>query len=173
MHADNPDHGSRLTDHALPITAHGSRCQHLRPSAAQRTLNWNPDFLSTSPLFEPLRAHAPAFGADWPDRAALQRLLGAGEPVRTAAGKPVRLVPPARGPAEPEDRYESRLYRLGELEVRERSWHDLFNVLVWRAFPLAKAALNARHHAEMRAGTAAAGGGGNRGPAQEIGRAHV
>jgi hypothetical protein len=48
---------------------------------------------------------------------------------------------------------------------RERNWHDLLNVLAWLTFPRAKAALNARHYAALRAQNAA--GAANRGPAQD------
>jgi hypothetical protein len=64
-----------------------------------------------------------------------------------------------------EDRYEPRVYLRGELQSRERNWHDLFNLLAWLAFPRTKAALNERHFhslvAQRRAGAA------NRGPAQD------
>ena len=126
-------------------------------------MDWDPRFLARSPLFEPLRVRAPAFGPDWPDIAALQRLLDASDPpVANAQGLPLRLVPPARRSGAIGDRYEARLYLRGELAVRERSWHDLFNVLVWRAFPRAKAALNSRHHAALQAQVTS-----NRGPAQD------
>jgi len=114
-------------------------------------------------MFEPLRAHAPAFGGDWPVLDDLQRLLDeCGVPVRNANGLPLRLVPPARRRELPEQRYEARVFVRGELETRERNWHDLMNVLVWRAFPAAKAALNARHYEEQ-----ALRQSGNRGPAQD------
>src|SRR5690606_22316861 len=35
----------------------------------------------------------------------------------------------------------------GEVETRPENWHDLFNALVWIAFPRAKAAINAQHAA--------------------------
>jgi hypothetical protein len=41
--------------------------------------------------------------------------------------------------------YEQRVLEQGELQVHEDDWHDLLNVLVWRTWPRAKAALNARH----------------------------
>ena len=114
-------------------------------------------------MFDPLRAHAAVFGPDWPALETLQRLLdGGGALVRNADGLPLRLVPPARRTGAPEDSYEARVFLRGELEVRERNWHDLMNVLVWRIFPAAKAALNARHFAEQRRQ-----GPGNRGPAQD------
>lgn len=45
--------------------------------------------------------------------------------------------------------YEERVYWLGEVETRPGNWHDGFNALVWLAYPLTKAALNARHHLAM------------------------
>ena len=64
-----------------------------------------------------------------------------------------------------EDRYEVRIFRDGELPIRTYDWHDLFNLLVWLAFPRAKAAINARHYrallGQQQSGTL------NRGPAQD------
>ena len=114
-------------------------------------------------MLEPLRAWAPAFGVDWPALEDLQRLLERGDkPVCNASGRPLRVVPPVRRTGAREERYEARVFLRGELEVRERNWHDVMNVLVWRAFPAAKAALNARHHEEQ-----AGRGPGNRGPTQD------
>ena len=64
-----------------------------------------------------------------------------------------------------EERYEARIYLRGEMIFRDRSWHDLLNVLAWLTFPRAKAELNARHYAALRAQNAA--GAANRGPAQD------
>jgi hypothetical protein len=117
-------------------------------------------------MFEPLRAHAPAFGGEWPGREALQRLLDRRERrVSNAAGAPLRLVPQGRRPRTFQERYEARIFRDGELQVRERNWHDLLNVLVWSAFPRAKAALNARHYRALESQQAA--GAANRGPTQD------
>lgn len=104
---------------------------------------WREGFVEEFPLLWPLRdAAAAARGADWPSRAVMQRALDAAG-LRTASGLPLRLIAPL-----PDDwSYEQRLFCRGELEFRERCWHDLFNVLVWLGFPRAKAALNARHHA--------------------------
>lgn len=102
-------------------------------------------------MMEPLRLNPPPLGPDWPGRAELQRFLDLGPAaVCNAAGMRLRLVPPPRGRPAPEDRYEARTYLKGELPVRSRNWHDLLNVLVWRLFPRAKAALNARHYAELQ-----------------------
>jgi len=127
---------------------------------------WDPDFLSRSPMFEPLRAQAGAFGAEWPGLAELQRLLDARDaPVCNAAGMPLRLVPQGRRRRALEEKHEARTFLAGELQVRERSWHDLFNLLTWLAFPRAKAALNARHYSALEAQRAA--GAANRGPTQD------
>jgi hypothetical protein len=129
-------------------------------------MEWDPHFLARSPMFEPLRTHAPEFfPAQWPGLPALQGLLDQREPpVRVASGAPLRLVPQVGKAGRPELRYEERIYRRGELQVRAHNWHDLFNVLVWLTFPRAKAALNAKHHAafERRAATAP-----NRGPVED------
>jgi len=104
---------------------------------------WCDRFADSFPLLQPLRGvAAPLYGDDWPSRAVLQQALAAAA-VFTASGLPLRLVAPVADGLS----YEDRLYGRGELEFREHSWHDLFNVLVWLAFPRAKAALNARHHA--------------------------
>jgi len=130
------------------------------------TEQWDPDFLARSPMFEVLRAHAGAFGAEWPGLADLQRLLDARDPpVLNAAGMPLRLVPQGRRNRALAEKHEARTFLAGELQVREGSWHDLFNLLAWLAFPRSKAALNARHYAALVSQRAT--GAVNRGPAQD------
>ncbi len=137
----------------------------LRPHPSSLA-EWDPEFLARSPMFEPLRAHAPVPGAEWPRLVDLQRTLDASQPpVRNASGMPLRLVPPGRKLASLEEKYEARLYLRGELLFREDDWHDYFNVLVWLAFPRAKMALNARHYAALREQVTARAQ--NRGPAQD------
>ena len=118
-------------------------------------------------MFEPLHAHAPeSFPEGWPDLSLLQALLdGRDPPVRVAKGMPLRVVPQPRKRGRAEERYEERVFLKGELQVRPDNWHDLFNLLVWLAFPLAKAALNARHHAAYQARVAT--GALNRGPSED------
>ncbi len=129
-------------------------------------MDWDPDFLARSPMFEPLRVHAPGFGGNCPGLEDLQQLLERREPrVRNSAGIPLRLVAQGRRPRTLEERYEALIFLGGELQVRERNWHDLLNVLVWLAFPRAKAALNARHYSALEAQRAA--GAPNRGPVQD------
>lgn len=120
---------------------------------------WCADFIERSPLLRVLRAAArPLAGDDWPALSHLQDII-ARAGIRTASGLPLRLVLPAAGEGMP---YERRLHARGELEFRERNWHDLFNVLVWLSFPRAKAALNARHHAVLPAAKS-----GGRGPVRD------
>jgi Protein of unknown function (DUF3025) len=130
-------------------------------------MDWDPEFLARSPMFEPLRPLGGALAIpDWPARPALQNLLERdGNPVMTCRGLPLRLVPAGGRRRSFEERYEARIHLRGEMAFRERNWHDLLNVLAWLAFPCAKAALNARHYAALRAQSAA--GEPNRGPAQD------
>lgn len=65
--------------------------------------------------------------------------------MRTATGKPVRFVPPR--PADPY--YEIHLHESGCVSTRLQNRHDLFNALVWLAFPRTKATINALHAAEI------------------------
>lgn len=120
---------------------------------------WSADFIEQSPLLKVLSTAARQFaGHDWPARSLLQEIIThAG--ICTASGLPLQLVSPAAGA---DTSYEQRLYKRGELEFRERNWHDLFNVLVWLTFPRAKAALNVRHHIALPAGKS-----GGRGPVRD------
>jgi hypothetical protein len=94
-------------------------------------------------MLEPLVPFAAALShhRKWPAREALQELIAA-RGVRNAGGIPLRLVAPETIASAS---FEERVYREGELEVRQGDWHDLFNVLAWVVYPRAKAALNERH----------------------------
>ena len=95
------------------------------------------------PIFDPFRP--------WLDRMegyashALLNRFSEEAGLRTAAGKPVRFVPPA--PATPY--YEVHVHESGRVATRPENWHDLFNALVWFAFPRTKATINALHAAEI------------------------
>lgn len=93
-----------------------------------------------------------------PDAAALAA-LAKDCPVRTAAGLPLRFVPPQDDGLG----YEARIALTGEVETRPDNWHDWFNALVWLTFPQAKAALSARHAVELATAGGEAGAGGPRG----------
>lgn len=127
--------------------------------------SWQAHFLARSPLFATLRLHAQSIDAhtDWPDLAALNALLAA-RAVRNRNDKRVHCVAPGARPRQWQERYEPRLYLTGELQTRAHNWHDLFNALVWVAYPETKASLNAAHFAQ--ANTQAPGS--NRTRAQDV-----
>ena len=129
--------------------------------------DWDPDFLARSPMFEPLRIRADALPSSrWPSPDDLQRMLDrATVPPASGSGARLRFVAQSRKAAAFEDKYEPRIYLTGEVQVRERNWHDLLNALVWMTFPRAKAALNARHHRALLRQHAA--GAPNRGREQD------
>lgn len=121
------------------------------------------DAVARAPMFAPLSDLLAQLPAGWPALAVLQALAG-GQPVPpcNARGQRIVFVPPEKDAA---DRvgYEARVYGRGEVEVRPDDAHDLFNALVWLAFPLTKAALNRRHGEALSARTAK----GNRGAVRD------
>lgn len=123
---------------------------------------WEPQRLLLSPLFEPLHpwlaglASGPFPTLDDLNALRAQREIAAG------SGKPLRFVAPAPGRLAFEAQYEPRCYLAGEVQTRSDNWHDLFNALVWLAFPQAKAAINRRHYAALTEETPASGRGGGR-----------
>ena len=68
----------------------------------------------------------------------------------SGGGAPIRFVPPAAA-REASARYEVRIFETGEVQTRPDNWHDLFNALVWLAFPKTKAVLNRHHYEQIRA----------------------
>jgi hypothetical protein len=114
-------------------------------------MDWDPDFLDRSPMFEPLRQHAAALiGASWPTLDELQRVLALRGPRLTSRrGAPLSFVTQGRKGSTWEEKYEARIYLKGEIQIRPENWHDLLNALVWLTFPQAKAALNERHYCAL------------------------
>jgi len=131
------------------------------------TIPWKPDFAERAPMFEPLRAFARELRmAYWPGCDELNRMLASRDKaIVTAAGAPLRFVAQSPRADHFEDKYEPRIYLRGEVQFRACNWHDLFNALVWLAFPRAKAALNQRHCRELERQHAS--GAQNRGAAQD------
>ena len=129
--------------------------------------DWDPGFLARSPMFEPLRMHCGALPKSrWPTLDDLQRMLDCVDvPPASDSRARIAFVNQSRKTTAFEDKYEARIYLKGEVQVRERNWHDLLNALVWLTFPRAKAALNGRHyHALLRQHAA---GAQNRGREQD------
>jgi hypothetical protein len=110
-----------------------------------------------APWLAPLRELRPLVErADW--RAAVSdeaRRRG----VATATGLPVEFVAADDAGT---TAYESHIAASGRVPTRENA-HDLFNALVWLAFPLTKAALNSRQAQEL----ARDGVRGTRGPVRD------
>ncbi|MGC2519576.1 MAG: DUF3025 domain-containing protein [Burkholderiales bacterium] len=69
----------------------------------------------------------------------------------SGGGAPIRFVPPAPPSKAFEAQYEVRVFRSGEVQTRPGNWHDLFNALVWLAFPRSKAVLNRGHYEQIEA----------------------
>jgi hypothetical protein len=104
------------------------------------------------PPFDALRPALEQLPLDhWPTHDALTRAAGG---VTLASGAPLSFVPPRATSAEARSYYELHIAATGEVETRERNWHDLFNALVWITFPRAKARINAQHAAMLEAGGA-------------------
>lgn len=120
---------------------------------------WNARTFLQSPLFEPLhpvltRLARLADGetASFPSLGQYNALLAEQDPpIAVHSGLPISFVPQVRGRLPFEEQYEPRCYLRGEVQTRERNWHDLFNALVWLTFPQAKAAINERHYRSMTA----------------------
>jgi hypothetical protein len=105
-------------------------------------------FRLSHPAFDPLRRWL----GKLPDplAATLEQLnaLAQGAGVTVASGMPLRFVAPTTARGRYGD-YELRVFESGCVDTRAGSRHDLFNALAWLAFPRTKAALNARHAAEI------------------------
>ncbi|MBK7399182.1 MAG: DUF3025 domain-containing protein [Myxococcales bacterium] len=117
---------------------------------------WNPRFDAGRPVFAPLVAAMEPFRrfAVFPPLEAWNEGLPAG--LASAAGAPIRFVdqPPRRRRGQPVDVsaiYDERIYAKGEVPSRSRTWHDFFNMLVWRSFPALKRAINHRQRVALQA----------------------
>lgn len=103
-------------------------------------------FASLHPFIQQLEKN------QFPNLAGLNALLAVRDcEIRVRSGQLLHFVPQVSGKLPFEMQYEPRCFLQGELQTREYNWHDLFNALVWMRFPRAKAAINARHFAEISA----------------------
>ena len=99
-----------------------------------------------APIFDALRPSLSRLApGGFPRYDELNALVG--QALVSGGGAPIRFVPP--GPSgDAAARYEIRIFETGEVQTRPDNWHDLFNALVWLAFPQTKAVLNG-HHCEQ------------------------
>ena len=101
-------------------------------------------------IYEPLRPAIARLPRErWPDHADLTALATG---IRNARGLPLRFVAPPDPGERGRTHYEAHIAATGEVETRAGNWHDLFNALVWIAYPRSKAAINAQHAAILAAG---------------------
>lgn len=121
--------------------------RHLKPPAASNpSVLWDRQALLAQPMLEPLHHLICRFAEQhFPGLDDYNALL-AEYPLVTQSARPLRFVEQAHGRLAFEAQYEPRCYLTGEVQTRTDNWHDLFNALVWFAFPRAKAAINARHY---------------------------
>lgn len=111
--------------------------------------NWHTHF-AVQPAFAPLRPWIARLPSDcWPGLVRLNQFAQE-RPLLTASGLPVQFVNQDSPSGQLE--YESSIYTSGCIPSRERNWHDLFNALIWLAYPATKAALNSVHQFTLRAG---------------------
>jgi len=111
-------------------------------------VNWRPALDSDHPCWSGYRDKLHALpGNTFPTPPELSGLLSPG--TINAHGKPIRFVASS---VLPEEDYESRIYRTGEVSTRSKNVHDLFNALAWAVFPRCKSALNALHHTHRESG---------------------
>jgi hypothetical protein len=112
---------------------------------------WQQEKLLESLPLLPLSAQISRLPSDrFPGLQELNELLAhETDEVRVRNGKALRFVPQDHGKLPFEAQYEPRCYLHGEVQSRENNWHDLFNALVWLAFPSAKRAINVRHYAAL------------------------
>ena len=116
----------------------------------------------SAPIFDALRPWVSSLPSDrFPRPGDLNAMTKAS--LVSGGGVPIRFVPPAAA-REASVQYEVRIFETGEVQTRPDNWHDLFNALVWLAFPKTKAVLN-RHHYEQ-IGTR--GAGRQRGTARDV-----
>lgn len=123
-----------------------------------RRVDWDPDFATRSRYHHALAPFASAL-ADERGFPSPERLTALAASMTSGGGSAptptfVRQVKPRRrGPrvVEVSERYDGHVALHGHVPTRPGSWHDLYNALVFIAFPRAKRALHARQFAAARA----------------------
>ncbi len=138
-----------------PLDALASPSLGARPRLARFTPpeDFTPRFLEGSDVLASI-ARAADLLRDfdrWPTVAELDARLGPLAGVRFEEQPPKPKKRRRRAvPVGADALYDGRITLDGVVPTRARSWHDLFNALVWASFPRAKRALHARQHAAAR-----------------------
>lgn len=114
---------------------------------------WVPDFDQKSPLFTPFHALSRQLrgGDGWPSTDSYSELFarvcrerGLDLPPLKFAAKPKKPRRAKRESVVLEELYDGSIALRGEVPCLTESYHDLFNALIFAAFPLAKRTLHAR-----------------------------
>lgn len=109
---------------------------------------WDANFVSFSPIFKPLHAWAKKFRPfkQWPKLESYQKVLDdLPSPIKTLAGKTLKIVQQDGKPGHFHEHYAPRIYLTGEIQTRTENWHDFFQFLTWFMFPKTKAVINSIH----------------------------
>ena len=110
---------------------------------------WNANFVSFSPIFQPLRLWAEKFAPfkdGWPQLKNYQEILDTlVEPIKTLSGQDLKIVQQDGKPGHFNEHYAPRIYLTGEIQTRTENWHDFFQFLTWFMFPKTKAVINSIH----------------------------
>lgn len=112
---------------------------------------WDIHGLQQSPIHGDLAAMIRAQRwQDWPCDQQLNALLVSD--ARTLSGRRLHFVAQPDAGYDGAAAYEKHIDASGEIPIRPRSWHDLFNALMWILYPATKTALNAVHITELAGG---------------------
>jgi hypothetical protein len=121
---------------------------------------YDPRVLERSALLEDFRVVARSWleCSGWPTLERFTALVEEERRQRAPDQTPVRFVPAARqrrraarAPLELAELYDGRIALDGDIPCLESSYHDLFNALVWAAFPRSKRALHRRQFQALQA----------------------
>lgn len=120
---------------------------------------WVPDFDQRSPLFAPFHALSRRLGGGdgWPSTEAYTELFAQVCRERGLELPPLRFAAQTKKPRRAkrqsvvlEELYDGSIALRREVPCLTESYHDLFNALIFAAFPLAKQALHARQFRALR-----------------------
>jgi len=110
---------------------------------------WDVNFVSFSPIFEPLHFWAKKFSVfekNWPELTDYQQVLeNTDKPIQTLSGKTLKIVQQDGKPGHFNEHYAPRIFLTGEIQTRTKNWHDFFQYLTWFMFPKTKAIINSIH----------------------------
>lgn len=110
---------------------------------------WDVNFVSFSPIFEPLKPWVEKFRqfkTSWPELKDYQSILDSEEhAIKTLSGKTLKIVQQDGKPGHFHEHYAPRIYLTGEIQTRMKNWHDFFQFLTWFMFPKTKAVINSIH----------------------------